>query len=64
VLSAHRGKGIGTEVVRRLLEMLDGLYMIDVMCDDDIRPFYERLGFAGSSGAIIHNYDWRAPPAD
>lgn len=59
VLPAHRGQGVGTELVRRLLDRLAGLYMIDVMCDDDVRPFYERLGFVGAGGAITRNYDWR-----
>ena len=58
VLPEHRGNGIGTELVRRLLATLDGLYMIDVMCDDEVRPFYERLGFARSTGAVMRNYDW------
>jgi GNAT superfamily N-acetyltransferase len=59
VLPDHRGKGIGTELVRRLLRALAGLYMVDLMCDDDVRPFYERLGFVAGSGAVIRNYDWR-----
>ena len=60
VLPAHRGKGVGTDLVRRLLDRLDGLYMVDVMCDADVRPFYERLGFVAASGAIMRNYDWRS----
>jgi predicted N-acetyltransferase YhbS len=59
VLPAHRGKGVGTDLVRRLLDNLDGLYMVDVMCDADVRPFYERLGFVAASGAVMRNYDWR-----
>ena len=62
VLPAHRGAGIGTDLVRRLLGKLDGLYMIDVMCDADVRPFYERFGVVGSTGAIMRNYNWREIP--
>jgi GNAT superfamily N-acetyltransferase len=58
VLPDHRGKGIGTELVRRVLRALEGLYMVDVMCDDDVHPFYERFGFVPASGAVIRNYDW------
>ena len=58
VLPEHRGNGIGTELVRRLLATLGDLYMIDVMCDDEVRPFYERLGFARSAGAVVRNYAW------
>lgn len=62
VLPGHRHRGVGTELVRRLLEKLPGLYMVDVMCDDDVLPFYARLGFVPASGAIMRNYDWRATP--
>jgi ribosomal protein S18 acetylase RimI-like enzyme len=44
VLPAYRGRGIGTELVRRMLELLEGRYMVDLGCDDDLVPFYERLG--------------------
>jgi GNAT superfamily N-acetyltransferase len=44
VLPRHRGQGIGTELVRRLLAELDGLYSIDVVCDEELRPFYARFG--------------------
>jgi predicted N-acetyltransferase YhbS len=59
VLPVHRRGGVGSELVRRLLDRLDGLYMIDVMCDADVRPFYERLGFTAAGGAVMRNYDWR-----
>ena len=41
---SHRGRGIGTELVRRLLAELDGLYSVDLVCDAKLRPFYERFG--------------------
>jgi len=44
VLPQHRGQGIGTELVRRLLAELEGLYSIDLVCDDELRPFYARFG--------------------
>lgn len=60
VLPAHRGAGVGTELVRRLMRHLGDLYMVDVMCDPEIQPFYERLGFVAASGAIRRNFEWRA----
>lgn len=59
VLPAHRGDGIGTELVRRLVAEIGPLYMIDVMCDADVFPFYGRLGFHQAGGGIVRNYDWR-----
>lgn len=58
VLPAHRGQGIGTELVRRLLDEIGPLYMIDVMCDSEVLAFYERLGFRAARGALVRNYGW------
>lgn len=57
VLEGRRGEGIGSELVRRMLAKLRHLYMIDLMCDPDVQPFYERLGLRTSTGIIIRNYD-------
>ncbi|MEM8836185.1 MAG: GNAT family N-acetyltransferase [Planctomycetota bacterium] len=52
VLPEHRGAGIGRELVARILEQIGPLYMIDVVCDNDVRTFYERLGFTAITGMI------------
>lgn len=57
VLPAYRGQGIGSELVRRMLDQLRHLYMIDLMCDPDVQPFYERLGLRRYSGMIYRNYE-------
>jgi GNAT superfamily N-acetyltransferase len=44
----YQRQGIGTELVRRLLDVLRGLYMVDLVCDEDVVPFYERLGSSAS----------------
>jgi ribosomal protein S18 acetylase RimI-like enzyme len=46
VLPEYQGRGIGAELVRRLLDRLGGLYMVDLCCDEDVVGFYERLGLA------------------
>ena len=44
VLPAYQGRGIGSELMRRLLARLDDLYMVDLCCDAELEPFYGRLG--------------------
>jgi ribosomal protein S18 acetylase RimI-like enzyme len=39
-----RNKGVGQELVRRLLAQLQRFYMVDVVCDPELIPFYERFG--------------------
>lgn len=58
VLPRLRGSGIGRELVRRLLDEVGPLYMIGVMCDDDVFPFYKPLGFIKAGGGVLRNYDW------
>lgn len=57
VVSTHRGRGIGRELVTRLLARLGECYMIDVTCDAEVRPFYARLGFVPAGGMMIRNYE-------
>lgn len=55
VLPGYQGLGIGTELVRRMLDSLRDLYMIDLMCDENLTNFYKRLGMSPSHGMIIRN---------
>ncbi len=55
VLPGYRGRGIGRELMRRVLDALAGLYMIDLVCDDDVRPFYEKLGMKAMTAMALHD---------
>ncbi len=57
VLPDYQGKGIGTEIARRMIAKLNDFYMIDLMCDSGLQPFYQRLGMRPYTGMMIRNYN-------
>jgi len=57
VLPAYQGQGIGSELVRRMLEKLKGLYMVDLLCDAELQPFYTRLGMRPARGMMARHYE-------
>ena len=56
VLPKYRGYGIGTELVKRMLDTLDNMYAIDIICDETLVPFYKCLGLKKSVGMVVRNY--------
>lgn len=52
---AYKGRGIGSELVRLLLSQLEGLYMVDTACDDELVPFYERFGMTRGNAVARRN---------
>ena len=57
VLPEHQGRGIGKKLVQLMQEELSDLYMIDLLCDKNLLPFYENLGMKPATGVLIRNYD-------
>jgi predicted N-acetyltransferase YhbS len=57
VLKTYQGQGIGSELVRRMLARLHALYMIDLVCDEELVPFYERFGLQPMRGMSLRHYD-------
>ena len=60
VLPDHQRRGVGRELMQRINALLEGLYMIDVLCDDDVLCFYEKLGFQAAGGAMIRRYQFQS----
>lgn len=56
VLPDYQNKGVGQELMKRMLEKLESLYMIDLSCDPKVQPFYERLGMERSVGMRLRNF--------
>lgn len=57
VRAEWQGQGIGSQLVRQIVERLSHIYAIDLMCDPELQPFYERLGFRPWTGMLIRNFD-------
>ena len=57
VLLPCKGQGIGTELMSRMLEKLKDYYMVDVLCEKDVAPFYDKLGMQRGVGMFNRNYD-------
>ncbi|MBU1700259.1 MAG: GNAT family N-acetyltransferase [Candidatus Eisenbacteria bacterium] len=57
VLPAYRRRGIGGELVRRMIDKLAGLYMIDLICDREMQAFYEPQGMKPAEGMMIRHYE-------
>lgn len=56
VLEAYQGQGVGTELMRRMLDKVSAIPNVDLMCDPNVQPFYERLGMRFCGGMVIRKH--------
>ncbi|WP_277586307.1 GNAT family N-acetyltransferase [Psychrobacillus antarcticus] len=56
VLPEYKNKGIGKELVNRMLKELADIYMIDLCCDDDLVSYYDTFGMTKTNGMVLRNY--------
>jgi GNAT superfamily N-acetyltransferase len=52
VLPGWHRRGIGTELMHLLLDQLTHLYAVDLSCDAELAPFYERFGFSPATAMV------------
>lgn len=57
VLPEYQSKGIGEELVSRVKKELSQLYMIDLLCDEGLVPYYEKQGMSKATGMLVRNYE-------
>lgn len=57
VLPGYQGRGIGRTLTRKMLTQLTNFYAVDLMCDDDLIPFYERFAMRPARGMMLRNYE-------
>lgn len=57
VLPEWQGRGVGRALMTRLRDELRHLYAVDLGCDDDLVPFYERLGMRRGNLMFTRSYE-------
>ncbi len=57
VLPEYQQQGIGGELMRRMLDRLSDYYMVDLLCDTDLQPYYERFGMRRATGMFARTYE-------
>lgn len=57
VLPTYKNQGIGKELMNRMLQELETIYMIDLCCDDELVSYYEKFNMTRTNGMILRNYN-------
>ena len=57
VLPEYQRRRIGEELMRRVMERLDGLYMVDLLCDPNMDAFYSRFGMKPAHAMAVRRYE-------
>jgi ribosomal protein S18 acetylase RimI-like enzyme len=53
VLPDYQGQGIGQALMEQMLERLSHIQTIELMCDADLVPFYQRFGMKPTTGMVL-----------
>lgn len=64
VVADYQGQGIGKKLVSLMLDRLKNLYMIDLLCDEELQPFYKKLGMNQATGMMIRIYEYQSGERD
>lgn len=59
VLPEYQKQGIGSELIKKMLEELNDFYMVDLCCDESLQSFYKKIGMMKSQGMICRNYNYQ-----
>lgn len=60
VLPSHRNQGIGHKLLHCMLEGLNDIYMIDLICDENLQQYYGKCGLTKAVGMIYRNYSYQS----
>lgn len=56
VLPSYQNRGIGKELMQRMLEQYKDFYLIDTTCDEELKPFYSQFGMKSLTAMVKRNY--------
>ena len=56
VLPDYQGAGIGSQLVKHILDELKDLYMIDICHDEELASYYAKFGANKSHSSLFRNY--------
>jgi len=58
VSNEHQGKGIGEMLMKSLLDLAkdNNCYKTILDCSDEVKPFYEKIGFKKTSNGMRYDY--------
>ena len=57
VVPEYRKQGIGGKLTEKMIEKLNHFYMVDLICNEELQPFYKQFGMGPYSGMVIRNFD-------
>jgi ribosomal protein S18 acetylase RimI-like enzyme len=60
VLPEYRRQGIGRQLVERMIASLESMYGVDLVCDEPLAGFYQKLGFMRCTAMVRRNYENQA----
>lgn len=60
VLPAYQKRGIGTQLMKLMMERLGKLYMVDLCTGEEMRPFYERFEMEAMVGMAMRRHERQA----
>jgi ribosomal protein S18 acetylase RimI-like enzyme len=55
VLPEYQGRGIGSELVRRVLEGTERFYSVDLLCDAPLQQYYSTFGMQPVPGMTLRH---------
>ncbi|OGR72912.1 MAG: GNAT family N-acetyltransferase [Elusimicrobia bacterium GWD2_63_28] len=55
VLPEYQGRGIGGQLVKRMLRKLKKAYMVDLICDPGLQKFYKNFEMFPATGMMLRN---------